>query len=30
VLKGAQNTAGANTATQRGTWRLHGTALWFF
>jgi hemolysin activation/secretion protein len=30
VLKGAQNTAGANTASGRGSWRLHGTALWFF
>jgi hemolysin activation/secretion protein len=30
VVKGAQNTAGTNTATQRGSWRLHGSALWFF
>ena len=30
VLKGAQNTAGTNTATQRGNWRLHGSAMWFF
>ena len=30
VMHGAQNTAGATTATGKGTWRLHGTALWFF
>jgi len=30
VLKGAQNTAGISTATQRGAWRLHGSAMWFF
>lgn len=30
VLKGAQNTAGASAATGRGSWRLHGTAMWFF
>lgn len=30
VLKGARNTAGATTATNRGSWRLHGNALWFF
>ena len=30
VLHGAQNTAGANSATSKGSWRLHGTAAWFF
>lgn len=30
VLNGAQNTAGSNTATGRGTWRLHGSAMWIF
>lgn len=30
VLRGSQNTAGATTATTKGSWRLHGTALWFF
>lgn len=30
VIKGSRNTAGSNTATQRGSWRLHGSALWFF
>ena len=30
VLKGAQNTAGATTASGRGSWRLHGSAMWFF
>ncbi len=30
VLHGARNTAGAGTATLNGSWRLHGTALWYF
>ena len=30
VLKGAQNTGGASTATGKGNWRLHGSAMWFF
>ena len=30
VLHGAQNTAGSTTATPKGSWRLHGSALWFF
>lgn len=30
VLKGAQNTAGSTTATSKGSWRLHGSAMWFF
>ena len=30
VMHGARNSAGATTATGKGTWRLHGTALWFF
>ena len=30
VLKGAQGTAGSNTATTRGNWRLHGSAMWIF
>ena len=30
VLRGAQNTAGSNSASGKGTWRLHGSALWIF
>ena len=30
VLRGAQNTSGATSARTKGSWRLHGTALWFF
>ncbi len=30
VLRGAQNPSGTSTATAKGSWRLHGTALWFF
>ena len=30
VLHGAQNTAGSTSATTKGSWRLHGSALWFF
>jgi hemolysin activation/secretion protein len=30
VVKGAQATAGAATATRRGDWRLHGSAMWIF
>jgi len=30
VLNPAQATAGSTTATLRGSWRLHGSALWIF
>ena len=30
VLHGAQNANGSTSATPKGSWRLHGTALWFF